>query len=195
MNNELKTVQFRGATLFVVTIDFVHYVALKPICDALGLSWEPQLRRTKRHAVLRKGMAMMVIPSVGGAQETVVFRLKKLDGWLLGIQADRVKPEAREKLMQYQEECCEVLDSHFRGPAPQPKRVLHEAPAIGMRPRPLTRADQRIVNLHAQRLAHQAFELVREHIRLRIEDEIGQCGYACIEEIVDHTDLSDAVNN
>jgi hypothetical protein len=64
-----------------------------------------------------------------------------------------------------------------------------------MRPRPLNRADQRIVNLHAQRLANQAFYLVREHIRLRFEDEIRQFGYACIEEIVDDTDLSEAVNN
>jgi hypothetical protein len=232
VTNALTTVQFHGATLFAVTIDLVHYVALKPICEALGLNWVGQLQRTKRDAVLRKGMcvthmveaegpvftatvdglnpvsmattdglkpvSMATVAKDGKLREMVCLRLDKLDGWLFGVNSSRVKPELREKLNQYREECCAVLNSHFRGgppPPPPQKRIPYEPPALELRPRPLNRADQRIVNLHAQRLANQAFYLVREHIRLRFEDEMRQFGYACIEEIVDDTDLSEAVNN
>jgi hypothetical protein len=200
MTNELKTVQFHGATLYTTMLNGLAYVAIRPICEALGLGWSAQLKRIKRHAVLSTCVAIMTtqVPGDTQSRESVFLQIDMLNGWLVGIDAKRVRPELREKVRQYQFECFRVLNSHFRGPPPPPppqKRIPYEPLAIGMRPRPLNRADQRIVNLHAQRLANQAFYLVREHIRLRFEDEMRQFGYACIEEIVDDTDLSEAVNN
>lgn len=51
----------------------------------------------------------MTIPSEGGAQETLCMPLRKLPGWLMTIHPTRVKPEIREKIIQYQNECDDVL--------------------------------------------------------------------------------------
>ncbi len=68
----------------------------------------------QRDAVLSKGMCVIHIPSPGGPQETICLPLKYLNGWLFKISTRRVKnPEARAKLIRYQEECYEVLYEHF----------------------------------------------------------------------------------
>ena len=38
-------------------------------------------------------------------------------GWLFTINPDRVKPEAREKVITYKKQCYEVLYNHFTGAA------------------------------------------------------------------------------
>ena len=38
-----------------------------------------------------------------------------LNGWLFGVDANRVKDEIRPKLIRYQEECFDVLHQHFMG--------------------------------------------------------------------------------
>lgn len=113
--SQLVTVPFRGDTLFAIQDDDGVSVAIKPITDRLGLDWSAQLRRTKRDPILAKGMAIMTIPSPGGAQEATCLRLKLLPGWLFGIGANQVREEARPLVMLYQEECHEVLFRHFNG--------------------------------------------------------------------------------
>ncbi|PJK07958.1 hypothetical protein CO610_07280 [Lysobacteraceae bacterium NML95-0200] len=111
--NKLVPVAFHGQTLLATTIEGKPFVALKPIAEAIGLQWEAQFKRIKRHPVLSEGMSIMDIPSKGGAQQTVCLPLDKLNGWLFGIHASRAKPELREKLIQYQRECFDVLARHF----------------------------------------------------------------------------------
>jgi hypothetical protein len=131
----LTTVEFRGDTLFAVERDDGVFVAVKPISERLGLVWSNQHRRIKRDPVLSEGMAMMAIPSAGGAQETTCLALRYLNGWLFGIDSSRVKPELRERVLAYQRECYDVLADHFLGPraAAQPIRV----------PEPVADANQR----------------------------------------------------
>ena len=57
----------------------------------------------------------MPLPSVGGTQETVCLRLDMINGWLFGIDAERVKPEVRDRVLDYQRECHRVLFTHFYG--------------------------------------------------------------------------------
>lgn len=112
-NTSLTPVTFHGATLITVSIDGVAHVALKPICDAIGVQWMAQLKRIKRHPVLSEAMSVMDLPSNGGDQQTVCLPLDKLNGWLFGVTASRTRPEIRERLIQYQRECFDVLAGHF----------------------------------------------------------------------------------
>lgn len=41
--------------------------------------------------------------------------LRKLNGWLQTISPNKVKPEIREKVVQYQEECDDVPDALYLG--------------------------------------------------------------------------------
>lgn len=115
MNQQLiHHVPFHEETL-LVSIDNLGepFVVLKPIVEALGLDWGKQLARTKEHPVFEQGIALRHIPSAGGLQETTVLPLRLFHGWLLGINPNKVGDSARAKLLEYQEECYEVLASYF----------------------------------------------------------------------------------
>lgn len=115
--SKIVTVDFRSDTLFAVERDDGVYVAIKPICDTLGIDWKGQRDRIARSPVLSEGRCVMPLPSVGGTQETVCLRLDLINGWLFGIDAERVRPECRDRVLEYQRECYRVLFEHFYGKA------------------------------------------------------------------------------
>lgn len=112
----LMPVKFHGATLSLVNHNSKPYVAIKPICEALTLDWSAQRQRMLRNPVLHQGMVITTIPSNGGTQEMVCLPLSMLNGWLFGINANRVNnPEIRKKLIEYQFECYDALNSYWSG--------------------------------------------------------------------------------
>ena len=124
----LVSVEFHGTTLIATIIDGTPFVALKPICEALGLDRKAQQDRIKRHPVLSKGGVVTTLPSGGGDQQTLMLPLDKLNGWLFGVSVTRVRPELRERLTQYQSECFDVLARHFGAANPaHPALPLPEA--------------------------------------------------------------------
>ena len=96
----------------------VVYVPLRPICDYLGVSWSGQRDRTVRDPVLKtevRGVRVTRTPGAGGGtQEMTCLPLDYLSGWLFGINATRVKPEVRDRLIRYQRECYRVLAEAFQ---------------------------------------------------------------------------------
>jgi hypothetical protein len=114
---EIVTVNFRGDELYAFREDDGVFVALKPIVEAMGLSWVGQNERVNRDPVLSKGVRVIRIPfGRGGGQEQTCLKLDRLNGWLFGIDSARVKDEeARQRVILYQEECCDVLYAHFSG--------------------------------------------------------------------------------
>ena len=113
MNTQLETIQFHNQQLIVLNHENKPYIAMKPVCENIGLDWAAQLKRIKRHQVLSSGMVMMTTPSKQGLQEYVCLPISMLNGWLFGIDTNRVKPEIRQILEQYQLECFDVLYNHF----------------------------------------------------------------------------------
>ncbi|WP_114152642.1 phage antirepressor N-terminal domain-containing protein [Chromobacterium haemolyticum] len=101
-------VPFRGATLYLVERNNEPYTPMKPIVEGMGLDWKAQYRRLT-DSVERWGMVIMTIPSGGGGQEMMCMPLRKLAGWLMTIQTNRVKPEIRDHIVAYQNECDEAL--------------------------------------------------------------------------------------
>lgn len=139
----LTPVEFHGASLFVTTIDNVPFVAVKPICEALGLDTDAQLKRIKRHPVLSTCTVITTVQMPGDDQtrEVVTLPLDKLNGWMFGVTVSRVKPELRARLTQYQTECFDVLARHFGAavkppvsttPAPLPMTDKPEAERIAL---------------------------------------------------------------
>ncbi len=116
---EQKQVSFYEDTILAIVVKRNHqqqiYVPLRPICDLLGLNWSAQTRRLHRDPVLSEetqGVAVMATP--GGKQEMLCLPLDYLNGWLFGINADRVKPELRDRVIRYQRECYRVLSEAFQ---------------------------------------------------------------------------------
>lgn len=107
-------------------------VAMKPVVEGMGLDWRSQHRKLTEHPVLSKGMVVMTIPSEGGPQEMTGLALTRLNFWLATIRTERVKDVAvRERIIQYQTECSDVLFRHFFGQAvgtPEPRPIVMDIP-------------------------------------------------------------------
>lgn len=106
-------VAFRGERLTLAFHDGEPYVAIRPICERLGISWPAQFRKlTASENDWRS--CLMAMPSDGGAQETVGLHLVDLPLWLASISPAKVKPELREALLTYRRECALVLFHHVQ---------------------------------------------------------------------------------
>jgi hypothetical protein len=119
---KLRSLRFDNQEMFGAVVDGVRYVALKPICDGIGLSWDGQYRKI----TLNKRYCHMSIPfeTAGGKQDMVCIPLKKLDGWLFSINPDKCKGDIREKVEYYQEECFAALYEYWHeGVAINPGKV------------------------------------------------------------------------
>ena len=114
-----QTVSFNNQSLITIEQNGMHYVAMKPICENIGLSWEPQLLRIKRDNVLSSTMIVMIIVAEDGKKrEMICLPIEYLNGWLFGIDINRCKPEIRDTLIKYKKECYQALhDYWFNGKA------------------------------------------------------------------------------
>lgn len=114
--NALVPFDFHGDALSCIEQDGRLWVAVKPVCAALGLA--DQAQATKLKAKPWAGTTMIVAPSRGGPQEMFCVDLDSLPMWLATIEPARVRKEARPKLVIYQKECARVLRDHFFGRRP-----------------------------------------------------------------------------
>lgn len=113
MNNLPQVVKFNNQDVPVFFHENKPYVAMKPICENIGLDWNGQFQRIKRNYILSQGMCMIHTPTKGGNQEMVTLPIGYLNGWLFGIDTNKVKPEIKDTLIKYQLECYDVLYNHF----------------------------------------------------------------------------------
>ena len=111
--NQLVSVPFNGEIVIAALVDGKPYVPMKPICNNLGLAWNAQFERIQRNQVMSQGIRVIRTPSNGGEQEMICLPLSMLNGWLFGVDVNRVKEGLREKLIKYQTECFDVLAQHF----------------------------------------------------------------------------------
>lgn len=105
--NRAITVPFHGAELYVVEHNGQPYTPMKPVVAGMGMAWEPQAAKLRNNP--RWGMTEIVIPSSGGQQGMNCLPLRKLPGWLATISPNKVRPELREKVIAYQNECDDTL--------------------------------------------------------------------------------------
>jgi hypothetical protein len=110
MNNaqQLIPVPFYEDTVVLVGQDNEPYVAMKSIVTNIGLDWKSQYVKLNSNSE-RWGMVIITTPSLGGMQEAVCLPLRKLASWLMGISPNKIKPELRDKIVRYQNECDDAL--------------------------------------------------------------------------------------
>lgn len=116
------TVPFHGNALYVVNHNGEPYTPMKPIVEGMGMDWKTQFRKLNQR--FSKGMVILPIPSEGGSQEMVCLALRKLAAWLSSISPNKVKPEIRDNVIQYQDECDDVLYDYWtKGAAVNPRKL------------------------------------------------------------------------
>lgn len=126
------TVPFHGADLCVIEHNGQPYTPMKPIVTAMGLDWGSQFRKVASNKQ-RWGIAIMTTPLQGVSESetpsaaTIVettmvgsadgksraltcIPVRKVAAWLTTIEPGKVKsPEVRARVIQYQNECDDVL--------------------------------------------------------------------------------------
>lgn len=114
---EQKTVLFYDDEITAVRLqDGRVYIPLRPVCDLLGIDWSAQRQRINRDPILSEVVSGVVVtPSplaeskFANPQEMLCIPLDFLNGWLFGINANRVSDAVRPTLLRYQRECYQVL--------------------------------------------------------------------------------------
>ena len=110
----ITSVKFHDQEIPVLSHEGKPYVAMKPICENIGLDWDAQRKRIRRNKILNASAVMMTVEQkVGMKREFLCLSLGMLNGWLAGIDTNRVKPEIQPTLELYQMECYDVLYNHF----------------------------------------------------------------------------------
>lgn len=124
MTKQIATVTFHGTPLTVITQDDQQLVAMRPIIEAIGLGWQSQYNRIQRHPVLKSTVVMMnTVAQDGKQRQLLCLPLDYLNGWLFGVDVNRVREDIRDTLIQYQRECYQVLADYWqKGEAKAPAR-------------------------------------------------------------------------
>lgn len=116
------TVPFHNAELYLVEFNGQPYTPMKPIVDGMGLDWKSQFVKLKE----RFNSTMVEITTVandGKSRLMICLPVRKLAAWLYSIHANKVKPELRDTVIKYQEECDDVLwDYWTKGKAVKPRK-------------------------------------------------------------------------
>lgn len=132
MSTELVSIPVPGTTasLMASEIDGKPMVALKPMCEALGVDVESQRRK-----LTSKSWAVAVMSTATGAdgksyQMTMIDR-RTLTMWLATIDENRVSDEARPIVIAFQREAADALDAYFhQGGVINPRATEHQMNAL-----------------------------------------------------------------
>ncbi|AMG94351.1 phage antirepressor N-terminal domain-containing protein [Citrobacter farmeri] len=114
-------VPFYGSALYVINHNGEPYTPMKPIVEGMGMDWKSQFIKIKQR--FSKGMVEITIPTTGGTQKMICLALRKLAAWMNTISPNKVRPEIRDQVIRYQEECDDVLYDYWtKGQAVNPHK-------------------------------------------------------------------------
>lgn len=113
-------VPFHGDNLYVVNYNGQPYVPMRPIVEGMGMDWTGQLNKLKQKFKSTVEEISMVAAD-GKERNMICLALRKLAGWLHTISPNKVKPEIRDKVIRYQEECDDVLYEYWTTGEVKPK--------------------------------------------------------------------------
>ena len=131
--SNIQTINFNNQQLLTVEKDGIKYVAVKPICENLGLDWDSQRKRIDRNEILNSTKVIMtVVAEDGKNREMVCLPIDYINGFLFGIDTSRVSEEVRPVVLYYQKECYRVLFEFWNKPKEQePTKPVEPAPLPG----------------------------------------------------------------
>lgn len=107
-SNQTVIVPFYGQELFLVNYDGEPYTPMKPIVENMGMDWKSQFTKLKQR-FSSTVVEITIVAKDGKERLMTCLPIRKLAGWLYSISPNKVKPELREKVVTYQEECDDVL--------------------------------------------------------------------------------------
>lgn len=105
-----KFLEFNGTRIAILLSDGIWYIAIRPVCEALGVDYHAQYKSLQNDEIL--GQLLSKQTTVGAdkkMREMVCMPEKFVYGWLFSIRSES------EGLKEYKLKCYEVLFDHFHG--------------------------------------------------------------------------------
>jgi antirepressor protein len=127
----LQHLDFQGDPLSTCKNELTGMVYCLPreICERLGIAWQAQHEKLRKSTFFQRHMSRQPIVTPSGTQEMLLLDVEYLPAWLGSISTERVKPEIKDKLLAYQEECAKALRDYWvTGQARNPR--VYVAPQI-----------------------------------------------------------------
>lgn len=114
MNAKTQTVaRINGVSILVIE-NGEKRIAIKPICEALGIAYQSQIEKIKTDPLLSSTVTLsMMVGADGKQREMVTIPFMFVFGMLFKIDSRNVKESARESVLKYQMECYQALFNHF----------------------------------------------------------------------------------
>lgn len=119
----LHYVAFHGDEIVTFEVDGERWVALRPVTEALGMSWSTQHRKLIEDGSRFNCAHMSTVGGDGKQRDMFCLPLHRFPAWLLTINPNKIPNEAkRAKVILYQEESFQALyDYWFKGAAIRPE--------------------------------------------------------------------------
>jgi len=90
-------------------------IAVKPICEALGLDWKTQHRKIIKNNERLNCGHMTIVAEDGKQREMLCIPIKKVAAWLFTINPKKVKEHYKSSVIAFQDELQHVLYSYVKG--------------------------------------------------------------------------------
>lgn len=105
-----KFLKFNGKNVYFLSVDGTWWIAIKPICEALGVHYEHQRTSLKNDPILGQLPCVhRVVAADGRLRKMVCLPEFFIYGWIFQLRSE--SPELKE----YQWKCYEILHNHFHG--------------------------------------------------------------------------------
>jgi len=120
-----KFLEFNGKTLVFIAVNGTYWIALKPVCEAIGVPYSRHLRTIKTDPILGPAWSLETMQVPGDqARKMVCLPEYLIYGWLFSIKSN--SPE----LIEYKKECYTVLYNYFHGVITRRKKLFEEKARI-----------------------------------------------------------------
>jgi prophage antirepressor-like protein len=122
MNKQVSNfLEFNGKTLVFLAVDGEYWIALKPICEVLGVDFSRQLRTLKEDPIFSVLWSLQTIVAADEKSRKMASLPEKwIYGWIMQLESK--SPD----LLQYKKLCYEVLNNYFHGSITGRKSLLQE---------------------------------------------------------------------
>jgi hypothetical protein len=98
--------------MYAAQVDGQPMAALKPMCDAIGLSYAAQYRKLQSRSWATIALTATVA-SDGKIRDMVMIDRRTMTMWLATIDESRVNEDARKRVISFQSEAADALDAYF----------------------------------------------------------------------------------
>jgi hypothetical protein len=122
-----KFLEFNGKTIYFLAVDGIYWIAVKPICEAIGINYDRQFKNLKSSKLYRQLYAKQhMVGADNRLREMIALPERYIYAWIFQLNSDS------EELITYQLKCCDVLYDYFHGTITQRAKLLiqHQADSI-----------------------------------------------------------------